>query len=117
MTATRQDFEMMAGDDKRLEVTVLDEDDVAVDLTGATAIRWKLARSVRSTALVSYSLGGNIAVIDAAAGRFNVTIDGADTESLKGLHYHEADIVDASGKTGTVIYGTVTIRPSLVDPA
>lgn len=117
MTAIRQDFEMMAGDDKRLEVTVLDEDDVVVNLTGASAIRWKLARSVRSAALVSYDLTDNIAIIDATAGRFNVNLDAADTESLKGLHYHEADIVDSTGKTGTVLYGTVTIRPSLVDPA
>jgi hypothetical protein len=112
------DFTMYAGDDKRLEVTVLDEDDVAVSLSGALEIRWKLAKSPRSTIIASHSIAdGNVSIIDAAAGRFNVLIDPADTESLSGLYYHEAELTDSSGNVGTCMAGTVTIRPTLIDPA
>jgi hypothetical protein len=113
-----EDFTMYAGDDKRLEVTVLDEDGVAVTLAGAQAIKWKLAKSPRSAVIASHSLvDGNVSVIDAAAGRFNVLIDPADTESLSGLYYHEAELTDSAGNVGTCMAGTVTIRPTLIDPS
>lgn len=117
MAAERQNIEFHAGDDKRLEVTVRDEDDAVVDLTGIESAKWSLAKTANSTALVTHTLNDNISVVAATSGRINIIIDAADTEGLRGVYYHEAEITDASGKTGTILYGSATILGSLNDPA
>lgn len=117
MAAERQNIEFHAGDDKRLEVTVRDEDGAVVDLTGIESAKWSLAKTANSTALVTHTLNDNIAVVAATSGVIHITIDAADTEGLRGVYYHEAEITDASGKTGTILYGSATILGSLNDPA
>lgn len=116
--AERLDLDFHAGDDKRLEVTVYNSDGDVVNLTGLTAAKWSLAKTVNSTALATHSMvDGNITVVSASTGRLNIVIDAADTEDLKGVYYHEAEITDADGNVGTILYGSVNIRASLNDPA
>jgi uncharacterized membrane protein len=107
------DFTMYAGDSKTLAVTVRDADNVVVDLSGYT-ITWALSASVYDAEpLVSKTIGSGITVVDAAAGRFNVTIDPDDTADLRGAYYFEAEIV-LSGSVTTVLTGTATIVASLI---
>lgn len=114
MAAERQNIEFHAGDDKRLEITVRDEDDAVVDLTGIESAKWSLAKTATATPHVTHSLtDGNITVVDAAAGLIYVAIDAADTEGLRGYYYHEAEITDAAGKVGTIVYGVANILPAL----
>lgn len=113
--AEKLDLSFHAGDDKRLEVTVYDADGEVVDLTGITAARWSLAKTVNSTAIVTHSIvDGNISVESATDGRLNIIIDAADTASIRGVYYHEAEITDGAGNVGTILYGSVTISPALL---
>ena len=111
------DFTMFQGDTKTLEFTVKDGDGAVVDLTGATSIRWNLARRVSSAAIITKDLDSGITVIDAANGRFDVSLTSADTENLSGRYYHEAEVIDASGDVATVETGATTINPALIKPS
>lgn len=109
------DFTMFKGDTKVLEVTVKDQDDVVVDISG-TSIKWQLAKKSKDVAaLISKSTsGGGVTIVDGPAGRFNVLIAPADTESLKAAAcYHEAE-VDDGGVISTVMTGTATLVETLI---
>lgn len=110
------DFTMYAGDSKTLVVTAKDEDGAAVDITDAT-IRWQLARSVSTTALVTKSIGDGVTITDGSGGVFEVELENADTESLKGEFYHEAEAILTDGTIATVLSGTATINRTLIKPA
>jgi hypothetical protein len=106
---------MTAGDTKVLEVTVLDGDGEPVDITGTT-IRWQLARlATDDTPLITKSVGDGIAIVDGAAGRFDVTLDPEDTAELGGSYYYEAEIDDAD-VISTVLSGRATIDAALIKP-
>lgn len=111
MTKQNQDFVMWAGDNKLIDVTVVDGDGVAVDITGAT-IKWVLAKTAGDSALVTKTTGDGITITDAAAGKFRVTLVPADTESLAGVYYHEAEVTDASSQVSTVLIGKVIVYKS-----
>lgn len=111
------DFTMYAGDTKVITATTEDGEGAPYDLTGITALRWKLARTVTSTtALVQKELSAGIEIIDADAGRFDITLDSVDTETLKGEYYHEAELIDALDRVATVFAGTITISKTLIKP-
>lgn len=110
------DFEMYAGDDRTLIVTVLDRDGDAVVITSAT-IKWQASRSKGKTASISKTTSSGITISDGPNGVFEITIDAADTENLKGLYYHEAEVTFADGSISTVMAGTMRIVPVLIAAA
>ncbi len=106
-------IEFVSGDSKRLVVSVTDDNDTAVDLTGAV-ISWQLARSVYGSAEISKSVGSGIAITDAVNGEFTVTLDPLDTDALEGDFYHEAQVTDTLGDISTVFSGNITIIKDLI---
>jgi hypothetical protein len=111
------DFSMYAGDDKVLEAVVEDTSGTVVDITDIEVIRWKMAKTVRGPALVSKALGDGITLINGGEGRFDVALDGEDTEDLRqGDYYHEAEVIDSTGNVSTVFTGTISILPTLIKP-
>jgi hypothetical protein len=107
------DFSIYAGDTTVLRITVKDEAGAAVDL-GSSTIRWQLAVNVYGTPLLAKSVGSGVEVVDAANGRFDVTLDSEDTEVLSGgTYYHEAEMYDG-GVVSTILTGTIQINPSLI---
>ncbi|HSF94778.1 MAG TPA: hypothetical protein VLA52_07105 [Thermohalobaculum sp.] len=119
-----QNFDYHAGDNKPLDFTVYDEDpanpgqpDLAspVDLTGAT-IRWALSAFATDAApLLTKTTALGITITDAAAGKFRVSLDKADTVALNGKYYHEAEVLTAGAADDTVATGTVTVAPTVLD--
>lgn len=109
MTKQSQDFLMWSGDDKVITVTVYDSDDVVVDITGAT-IAWQLSQNVDSAALITKTAGDGVVLSDPTNGQFTITLDPADTASLSGRYYHEAQITDSSGDISTGLVGHTTIK-------
>ena len=108
------DFEMYAGDDKVIEVAVLDKTGVAVSIAGAT-IRWKAVRSFGKTVAISKATGGSgISITDAANGEFQITLTPANTASLKGSYFHEAEVEFGDGKKSTVLQGRMVVNPILI---
>lgn len=111
-----QDFELVSGNDKTLNFSLLDQDDEIVDITGATII-WSLAKTAKSkTRIITYTSPTNVTIDDAAGGLFSVDIQAADTEPLQaGEYYHEARITSSGGKKFTAAYGTVELLSNIID--
>lgn len=109
------DFTMFAGDTKTLEFTVRDAAGAIVDITDYD-VRWHASRNVNARpALIEKSLGSGIEMVDGGAGRFDVSLENADTESLRGEFYHEAELT-LDDEVYTVDSGSLTIRPTLIKP-
>jgi len=111
-----QDFELVSGNDKNLNFTVLDQDDIAVDLSGAT-IAWSMSNSAKNkTPLVNLLSPADITITDAPNGKFTVAIKDTDTESFTGGdYYHEARVTSSGGSKTTVAYGTVHLLDNIID--
>jgi hypothetical protein len=115
MTATSQNFTLYQGDDLVLQVTVKNPDGTVKDLTGASSIKWAMAKAAKGTALLSKTLGAGITNAAPLTGVFEVTIAQGDTPTIAaGAYYHEAELVDAAGKKSTVLVGTATIVQALI---
>lgn len=113
--APEYDFEMQAGDTKRLIVSVKDPDGAAVPLGGALSIQWWAAKRVSSsTRLVEKGLGTGVTVTDAPNGVLRVDIDPDDTALVSGAFYHELEVIDSGGDIQTVLKGTMTVIKSLI---
>jgi hypothetical protein len=111
-----QDFELYSGNHKTLHFTYLDENDIAVNLAGATIV-WALANHEKSKSrLITYTSPTNVTIIDAANGKFDVSIQGADTEGFKaGDYYHEARVTSSGSSVTTVAVGTVELKHNVID--
>lgn len=101
-------IEMFSGNTKLLRVTVLDQDSVVVDLTGASATYVVTTRR-GNVPLISKTVGAGITITDAVNGVLEVTLAPADTEPLQGAHSHELKVTDAAGRQTTVLFGSLSI--------
>jgi len=100
--------------------TVVDQDNAAVDLTGAT-INWSIRQSLDHTPAIEKSTTSGISITSASGGVFQVTINSADTTDLAVAnevtsYYMEAVITDSSNKIYTITTDdfepdTLKIRP------
>lgn len=113
MTILNQDFKMYAGDSKLVTVTVTDENDTSLDITGVN-IEWVVKRNVRSTIKNVYksSQAGGITITNPLIGEFQIKLDPADTVALSGIFYHEAELTDVQGSVSTLFTGNLTIELS-----
>lgn len=111
-----QDFQLVSGNDKTLNFTVLDQDDLVVDLTGSTIV-WALADSEKSkTRLITYTSPVNVTLTDPTNGKFSVSIQSADSEPLPPKnYYHEARVTSAGGDQTTVAFGTAEVLRNIID--
>lgn len=113
-----QDFEMFSGDSKDLVITVVDENDVTFSLTSAS-IKFNASREPGSTVLINKGTDvspGGITITNPAGGIFTVTLDPGDTKDLtEKFLYYEAEITDVLGNIATVTFGTITLKPDLVE--
>lgn len=113
------DFSMFQGDTKVLELTVRDADGVVVDISGASSIRWAMARNAKMpTPKLAKTLGAGIALVGGGTtGRCDITLDPSDTSDLTPTtYYHETEIT-ISGVVSTVDSGQVTVQQALIKPA
>lgn len=115
-----QNFAMLAGDSKVLKVTVVDETGTPLPLAGTQSVTWRMARTARSTPVLSKTLASGVTLIaDAAAlggvncGRLDVRVESADSGPLDGEYFHDCQIVDASGARSTIFYGRANVTPNL----
>lgn len=100
---TNQNFTMVSGDSKNITVSMLD----GVPLDGAT-VKWALKQS---STVVSKTTSSGITI---AGSTFTIRLNSADTASLIGKYYHEAEVTDMFGNVSTVMTGNITIERSNV---
>ena len=111
-----QDFELVSGNDKTLSFKTLDQDDVVVDLTGATII-WAMSNMAKNKKrIITYTSPVQVTITDAVNGLFTVDILDTDTEALPAAdYYHEARSTSAAGLKTTLAYGTVKLLSNIID--
>ena len=113
MANTSVFFVVFEGDNQNLNVTVLDAAGAVVDITGASAIDWKMSVDEFTAPTISKSLGSGIAVTNGPAGIFTVTLDPADTNGKTPGIYYQASRITLSANLSHVAIGTVWLRPKI----
>jgi hypothetical protein len=94
---------VVQGDDVKLNFTIQDRTDTAVDITNSQAITFKVRKEVGATVTISKTLGSGIAITDGAAGQLTVTLESTDTEDMNiGGHVMELQITDENGDKNSV---------------
>lgn len=104
-----QNFESFSGDTAVFNMTVMDQDAVAKDITGAS-VRFVMARKPGHTPLVDISTGAGITITDAVNGLLTITIPSAATEPLSGAYAYEVELTDVAGRVATVAFGSIAMR-------
>lgn len=106
---TGQNFLVMSGNSKNIEVTIKDKEGNAVDLTGAT-VKWLVHSS--GTQRVYKDTANGILITDAENGEILISLLSSDTSSLSGEYSHELKIIDSEGKASTVAIGKMNVTKS-----
>ena len=108
-----QSLEVKSGDTLKLPITVVDSAGNPKDLTGVTAT-FIIARRVRSTALITKTVGAGIVLTTPLSGVLTVTIDPVDSDDLHGTYYFECEVTDLVGDIATIAYGFITYQLDLI---
>jgi hypothetical protein len=116
MTRTSQNFEMWAGDSKKILATITDADTGSGTSLSSMDIEWGLyalddMTKATATALLSKASSGSGIVISGCL--MTISLQNSDTATLGGLYYHEAQVT-LSGSPTTIFTGVVRINQSLV---
>lgn len=94
---------VVKGDDVKLNFTIKDRQDAAVDITNSQAITFKVKKEVGTENAISKSLGDGITITNGAQGELSVTLGSADTDALNiGGHVMELQITDSGGAVNSV---------------
>lgn len=109
------DFEMVQGDDLRVQVTVKDSAGDAVDISGATSIRWGLARRLGDTPLLTKTLDAGEIIIP-SDNLLYFDIDNTDSAALDpGYYAHELEVITSAGLIYTPLQGRARILPQILE--
>lgn len=114
MAHKTQNFDLHAGDEDTLAITITNEAGAAINITGA-ALRFGMARRLSDPApLVEKSDGAGITITDGPNGQCEIALAKADTVKLSGSYAYEIEAIPSGGKDKTVLNGTIEITPSLL---
>jgi len=105
-----QNFTMVTGDTKILNVSIKDPAGKVVNILGYSII-WALKTSVgNSSTLIKKTIYDGISVTNGAGGIFQIRLESSDTEGMKpAVYYHECEITDSAGNISTVFTGRVSL--------
>jgi len=113
-----QDFEIAAGDDLDIPVTVTADGTPAgdpVSIAGAQKIVFAVADyGATATRRVTLNLAAGVAITDGPGGAFTASLSGDDTVALSGRYRHQARVTDSEGNRTTVFMGTLTVQPTIL---
>ncbi len=115
MAKINQNFDLWAGEDKQVTITVLDVNGVALNITGAT-IKWGMVDS-SNTRVLQYSGSPDIVIATqsgATKGQFTVGIKGNDTKNFPpGPYMHQAFLTDSLGEAEVVTEGQINLKRNI----
>ena len=97
----------ISGTTLSIPITVLDDDDAAVDMTGAT-IAFTIARNVGDTPAIS--IAGGTATSDISSNVVTIGISATNTDPLQGTYAFECKATDTSNDVAIIAYGTITFN-------
>lgn len=103
MTISGQNLEVFQGDNKQIIITIYDEDDVILDLTGYDIV-WVVYHPTTKALVLSKALGDGITVPTPANGQLVIDLEPADTlVVVPNTYNHECEIT-----AGSVVSTTTT---------
>ncbi len=110
----KQDIKFTRGDDHTIEYTILDQDDAAQSLTGASAVKWEAFSG--STAIIQKSLGSGVALfnVNDTDDGVRVTLGPSDTQSLSAGSYECELECQLGGKRITLAQGHLILDDDLI---
>ena len=108
-------LELYAGHTAKIKFTLTDAAAAPVDITGHV-ITFRLGARPPSPALVEKTNGAGVAITDAPAGEFEVTIAGADTIGLEGRFAFQTLDLEPGGDSFVIAAGDADILP-VIGPA
>lgn len=109
MAETGQNFEVFQGDSKVETVTIRDEANALLNLTGYT-FNWVMFRMNTRVNVLTKTLASGLSVPTPANGELVITLDPADTVDLApGKYNHELEMISAGGDVSTVTTGIVSV--------
>lgn len=89
---------IIKGDDSRLNFSLLDESDNAIDLTNAISVTFRLKSPNNETVFEYSELDSQLTITDATEGQVLVTISSSTSLDLElGIHRFEVEVVDENG--------------------
>lgn len=106
MTTTHATLNWTAGDDWQIDATLLDENEVPFDLSGAT-VKWALMNAAFQRVMDENDV--SISVTDALAGKCSILIPAEQTTLLVGGRYLDVLRIAIGGITSTLAYGTIFV--------
>lgn len=112
---------LKSGDTIEHRIPVLDDSDLAVDLTAATVLYAIARRKGDAAALISLSTADSpvtVVIVNntdspPVLNTVVATIDKSLTEGLRGTFYWEAEATDALGKRATIAFGQMVFDEDL----
>jgi hypothetical protein len=110
-----QSFPLISGEDVILDITVRDNDDAIVNLTGGT-VRFAAARTPTGTPVIDSAASPATAtavVQDGPNGLVRVTITDTNTDPLSGDYYYEIKVTDVGGLEAVVTRGWMSFADNL----
>lgn len=115
MTISGQNFEIYQGDNKVVIITVYDENDAILDLTGYSAVWCAYNQSLSDKVIIKSTLPGEgITIPSPTNGQLQITLDSIDTENLNPKTYgHQCEIENAGGSHSTVTVGYMKVNRSI----
>lgn len=109
MTYAGQNFEMYLGDTKQVIITVYDENDAILDLSGYD-ITWVLYKLTSKQIVLTKTLGSGISVPAPSSGQIVIDILPVDTENLvPNTYVHECELSSSPTDVSTITTGTVKL--------
>lgn len=105
------DISFYSGDSRNFIISVVDENNMPIDLTGAS-IEWVLIEN--DLIKLKKKIGDGVTIVNAQEGRFKIEISSEDTGSLKGEYKQLARVSINDGSSSIVLDGIVKIEKSLI---
>jgi hypothetical protein len=112
MTTTGQNLEMVQGDTRKVVVTVYDQIDTPLNITGCD-ITWILYKSP-STIKLTKTVDSGIVLTSPLLGVFEILLESEDTINLLGEYKHECRLEDVSNNASTIFTGSFKISASVI---
>lgn len=102
-------LEFYRGDDWKLDVTLKDEDGLAIDLTGATV--FFTVKENESDADTSAVITEDVTShTDPTNGETSIEVSDTETDDVDpGTYYYDIQVKTAAGNIQTVVKGTLTV--------
>lgn len=103
MTATKQNFSVVAGDDMLPTYTIDDGNGMALDLSTASDIVWTCKVDGTTEITKKKSTGGIIFVNSGIDGKISIILTAADTARFDSDKPYQLYMLDGTGKKSTLV--------------